>query len=68
MNEEPEVRARLQFTGEGFGEDGGHQGVEFFGGFLLQFFYGVNHRSQIVEVRDDAALFGKGWNWNVESP
>jgi len=49
----------LQFAFEGFVEDGGQQGVEFGGGFGLQFLERVCLCLKAVEVGHDAALLGE---------
>jgi hypothetical protein len=46
----------LQFSFEGFVEDGGQQGVELGGGFGLQFLERIHLGLKAVEVGQDAAL------------
>ena len=47
-----------EFAGEGFGEDGGHDGVKLFGRLLLEFLEVVHLGLEAVKVFDDPALFG----------
>src|SRR2546427_6863744 len=58
----------LELAPERFREDGGHEGVEFGGGFGLEFFQGVHLSLKVVEIGNDTALFFGWWNYERNFP
>jgi hypothetical protein len=49
-------RVDLQFAGEGFGEDGGHEDIKLLGAFRLHLIQGVDYGLDVVEDMSNPLL------------
>ena len=50
-----------QLTTKGFGKNGGHEGVEFGGGFGLEFLKGVNSALETMKTSNNVPLAADFW-------